>query len=156
MQKRIIYFVVLIFLSTSVMAQNRGVRMTREEAINQKWNSIVEKLELTASEKQLAEPIFKEAEQQIWKLLQKNWQVYRQYRELEVGSEEHYEALNKNMIDFEVQNVVIQKRYYEALKKAGLSAKAINQLLNAEKEFRRNLMRKDPPQQRGRRGQGRK
>ncbi len=144
MKKRIIYFAILIFISTGMMAQNRGVRMTREEAINQKWNTIVEKLELTDSEKELAEPIFKEAELKIWELLQKNWEVSRKYRQKSQFDEESYEELNDNMINFELKTAALQKKYYHKLKEAGLSAKAIHELLKADRDFKRNLMRQGP------------
>lgn len=141
MKKRISYLLLLTFLVGGITAQNRGQRMTREDAINQKWSYIVENMQLSAEDIATAEPIFRETEQKIWELLQSNWEANRQFRQSSNHNEQSYEALNEHLINYELKTAALQKQYYQQLKEAGLSAKTIHGLLNADKDFKRNLMR---------------
>ncbi len=141
MKKRITYLLLLTLLVGGISAQKRGQRMTRDEVINQKWSYIIEKLQLPDSESVMAEPIFKETEQKVWKLVQENWEANRQFRQNMNPNEQSYEALNEHLIDYELKTAALQKKYYQQLKEAGLSAKTIHELLHADKDYKRNLMR---------------
>lgn len=148
MKKKIVLICVLFLMIGSSVAQERGPRLTKAEIINKKWTFIVEKSGLTPADIQKIEPLFMETELELWDLLEKNRELYRQNRRKADKSAINYEAINDGMVNFELDNARIQQKYYLKLKKI-LSAQTINRMLMAEKSYKRELMQRVSGQQRG-------
>jgi Spy/CpxP family protein refolding chaperone len=144
--KLLIAFTLLFFFGT-LSAQQRGPRFSKEEIVNQKWTTISEKLKASAEELAKIEPIFRETEDELWDLLAKNRETFRNSRRANAPGSANFEAINEAMVNFEVENAAIHKRYYLKLKKA-VSAEVINQLLRAEKDYQRELMQRNVGQPR--------
>lgn len=147
MEKRLTLICVLFLLIGASFAQQRGPRISKDDVINNKWLYVIEKTGLTEAEKQKVEPIFKDTELEIWNLLEKNREVFRNNHRKADKSAVNYEAINDAMVNFEIENARIQQKYYQKLKKI-LPAQTINRLLKAEKSYKRELMQKVPGQHR--------
>lgn len=148
MEKKITLICVLFLMIGASVAQQRGPRFSKDEVISRKWTFVSEKSGLTPLDIQKVEPVFMETELELWNLLEKNRQVFKNNRRKADKSAVNYEAINDAMINFELENARIQQKYYQKLKKI-LPAQTINRLLMAEKSYKRELMQKMPGQQRG-------
>ncbi|GAB1415151.1 hypothetical protein MASR2M117_05570 [Paludibacter sp.] len=150
MNNRVLYISFFILVAIFTNAQKNNPRFSREEVINQKWTFVKEKAGLTSEEVQIVEPIFRDNEIEFWKLLSKNRELFRRNHQQKGGETPNYEAINESMVDFEVNNALNQKQYYLRLKSTKLPASTINRILNADKDFKRDLMQRNPPMGPGR------
>jgi hypothetical protein len=157
MKPKLLITLTLLFFFGTLTAQQRGSRFSKEEVMNRKWTIISEKINASAEDLAKIEPIFRETEEELWNLLAKNREVYRNSRRANAPGSTNFEAINEAMVNFEVENANIHKNYYLKLKKA-VSAEVINKLLRAEKEYQRELMQRTAQprgETRGQREQGR-
>ncbi len=148
MEKKIILLSVLVLFFGGLVGQERGPRFSKDDVINKKWTVVIEKSRLSDADIQKVEPVFMETELELWDLLEKNREVFRNNRRNGDKSAVNYEAINDAMVNFELENARIQHKYYQKLKKI-LPAQTINRLLMAEKSYKRELMQKIPGQHRG-------
>jgi len=145
MRTNILYIITFLLLSSGLSAQRKGTSFSPEEAINQKWTFIKEKANLNSEEAQIVEPVFRETEAELWKLISKSREVFRQNRQKGEGITPNFELINESMVNFEVDNALNQKQYYLRLKSAKLPESTINRILNAEKDYKRDLMQRMSP-----------
>jgi hypothetical protein len=148
MEKKIILLSVLVLFFGGLVGQERGPRFSKDDVINKKWTFVIEKSRLSDADIQKVEPVFMETELELWDLLEKYRDVFRDNRRKSEISGTNYEAINDAMVNFELDNARIQQKYYIKLKKI-LPAQTINRLLLAEKSYKRELMQKVPGQHRG-------
>lgn len=141
MKSRLLITLTLLFFFGTLTAQQRSPRFSKEEVINRKWTIISEKTNASAEDLAKIEPIFRETEEELWNLLAKNRETFRNNRRANVPGSTNFEAINEAMVNFEVENANIHKKYYLKLKKV-VSAELINKLLRAEKEYKRELMQR--------------
>lgn len=148
MERKLTLICVLFLMIGTSVAQQRGPRLSKDEVISRKWMFVSEKAGLTTPDMQKVEPVFMETELELWNLLEKNREVFRNNRRKGDKSAVNYEAINDAMVNFELENARIHQKYYQKLKKI-LPPQTINRLLMAEKSYKRELMQKMPGQQRG-------
>ena len=137
MKPKLLITLTLLFFFGTLTAQQRAPRFSKEEVINRKWTAISEKINASAEDLAKIEPIFRETEEELWNLLAKNREAFRN-RRANASESVNFEAINEAMVNFEVENANINKNYDLKLKKV-VSAELINKLLRAEKEYQREL-----------------
>lgn len=138
MKTKLLILLSLIFTQFSLMGQNPP-KISKEEIMAKKWEFIVEKARLNPTEVSKVQPLFVEFETEVWKLFEKNKDIFRGFRQKKQGEAINYEAINDALVNFEIEKAQIQKRYYLKLKKV-VSPETINKLLNAERFFRKDLI----------------
>ncbi|MDD2284793.1 MAG: hypothetical protein PHQ11_05260 [Paludibacter sp.] len=152
MKTKLLTVTILMLLLGELSAQTRNPRISKEEIINRKWTYIQEKSALSAADVVKVEPIFRETEMELWELIGKNREVFKNNRRRSPQTAINYEAINEAVVNFEVENAQIQYKYYLKLKKI-LPAQTINRLLTAERAYKRELMQRAPGKQRGQKPQ---
>jgi len=148
MKTKLLLIVILTLVFGEFTAQTRGTRFSRDEVINRKWTYVLEKTNLSPEDAAKVEPIFRETEQELWDMLERNREVFRNNRRRGGVETPDFEAINEAMVNFEVDNAQIQRKYYLKLKKV-VNPQTINQLLNAERAYKRELTQRMQGQQKG-------
>lgn len=148
MQNTILFFmktkmiIMFLLLSYALSAQQQR-RMSKEELIGQKWEFMVQKADLKASNMSKVQPLFMEFEMQVWDLYDKNREIFRAHRRRGAGEKVDFEPINEAYVNLEIEKAQLQKSYYLKLKKV-VDAETINKLLNAERVYRRDLIQSMP------------
>ncbi len=141
MKTRILYVFTFVFVALSLHAQPASGRFTKEEVINRKWISISKKIDLPAEELTAIETIFRANEEEVWDLLTKHRETMRSLRGNRAETSKDYEAINAEIVKFDMDNAKLRQKYYQSLKKK-VSPEIVNKLLIAEKVYQRELMQK--------------
>ena len=149
MKAKLFFLVMLSLFAVQLCAQTRGQRLSKEEVINRKWSFILEKAQLSPADAAKVEPIFRETELELWDLLAKNREIFRLNRRRNQEGAPNYEAINDAIVNFEVENASIQRKFYLKLKRV-VAAETINRILNAERDYKRELTQRMQGQQRQR------
>jgi hypothetical protein len=143
MMKRILFLTLLICSFAGVMAQPGAKRMTKEQIFAQKWEFIVAKAQLSTGDAAKVQPLFFEAEEQVWQLFTGNRQIFRSQRRNNPGEIVNFEAINDAIIETELSKANLQKAYYMKLKKV-VDAETINKIFHAEKAYQKDIIQKIP------------
>lgn len=144
MNKKILIMLLLAVAVVQLVAQPGKGRMSKEQILNQKWEFIVEKANLPATDAAKVEPLFRETEEQIWQLFAGNRQIFRAHRAKQANDKMDYEAINDAIIETELSKANIQKSYYLKLKKV-IDAETINRIFHAEKAYQKDIIQRIPP-----------
>lgn len=139
MKARIILIPLLVLIIGELTAQDKPRHFSKDEVIARKWEFIQTKANLSPSDIEKVEPVFKETEQEVWSLIEKNRTAFRNSRKKDANTKVDYEAINEAMVNFEIENAIIQRAYYFKLKKL-IAPEVINRLLTAEKAYKRELI----------------
>lgn len=90
------------------------------------------------------QPLFVEYETEVWKLFEKNKDIFKTFRKIKSGESVNYEEINDALVNFEIEKAQLQRKYYLKLKRV-VSAVTINKLLMAERFYRKDLIMGEPP-----------
>lgn len=143
-----LFLLLLLFLSTAVMAQ-QPPKPNIEELHNKKWAYIVDKVQLTPTEAARVRPLFLEYEKNIWKIIEESKPLFRNFHDKkESRSEADYAEINERFVNSELHKAQLVKNYYSKLKKM-LSAESIFKYFNAERSYRKDLIENWQGRQRG-------
>jgi len=134
-----ILLAIVCLLSLTLQAQSNNDRPKVEEMHERKWQYIVDRAQLSEKDAALAEPIFKEYEQSVWKLMEKNKPVFIKNKK-QSDQKPNFEELNDKYVNVEIQKAQLLKAYYLKLKKV-VSAETIFNMSKAERSFRNELIR---------------
>lgn len=126
-----------------LMAQPGSGRITKEQIFAQKWEFIVAKAQLSTTDAAKVQPLFLEAEEQVWQLFAGNRQIFRSQRRNNPGEKVNFEAINDALIETELSKANLQKVYYLKLKKV-IDAETINKIFHAEKAYQKDIIQKIP------------
>lgn len=141
-----LYFAVglMLCLSAQIYAQPgcRHPRPTVEEMLAGKWRYIVEKAQLTPEEQQKVEPVYREYEQSSWKL-QKDYFSERRKQDISNFTEDDFRAANAALVRKDEKEARLLADYRKKLEHL-LSPKKLFFYYDAERKFRRDLMRGMP------------
>lgn len=148
MKIRMILISIIVLTIGELAAQDKPRHFSKEDVIARKWEFIQEKANLSPSDMAKVEPIFKETEQEVWNLIEKNRTAFKNSRKKDANAKIDYEAINEAIVNFEIENAVIQRTYYIKLKKL-IAPDVINRLLTAEKAYKRELIQNAPNHKRG-------
>lgn len=118
-------------------------KITLDDILAKKWEFIMEKTRLNQTDVNKVQPLFVEYESEVWKLFEKNKEIFRGFKNIKQGESINYESINDAIVNFEIEKAQLQKRYYLKLKKS-VSPLTINKLLNAERIFRKDMIQKFP------------
>jgi len=138
----------ILLLAGQLAAQNKTHKFSKDDIIARKWEFMLQKTNLSAADALKVEPLFKEAELEIWSLIEKNRAVFRNRHKPDPNQKIDYEAFNDAIVNFDIENALIQKNYYLKLKKV-ISPDVINKLLSAEKSYKRELIQNVPERKKG-------
>jgi hypothetical protein len=107
-----------------------------------KWDFIVRKCKLTPNEIDSVKPVFLKYENALWHLADDHKNVYKTSgsKNTENRSEKEYAELNEKTVNIEMKKAQLFKNYYRKLK-TQLSAKTIFNYFEAERAFRRELIK---------------
>jgi hypothetical protein len=143
MSKQLVILTLLVFQVFFICAQNTSNRPTREDIFNRKWDFVVSKAELKATDAAKVKPLFMELEAKIWEMYAGNREIFRSQRRRNPGAIVDYKAINDAMIETEISKANLQKEYYLKLQKV-IDAETINKLFHAEKAYQRDLIQGMP------------
>jgi hypothetical protein len=140
-----IRFLILSFLVIcfTVQAQDRRPRMSKEDIMNKKWEFILEKAALSATDAQKVQPLFLEYENEIWGMMAKNRELFGHGRRRDQDVKIDYAAINEAFINFEVQKANSQRNYYLKLKRV-VDEEVIFKIFNAERNYRQDIIQRIP------------
>jgi hypothetical protein len=144
MNKKVFIVLMLAVAIGTVWAQPGKGRMTKEQIFTQKWEFIVAKARLSATDAGKVEPLFRETEEQIWQLFAGNRQIFKAHRTKQANDKIDFEAINDAIIETELSKAQLQKTYYLKLKKV-VDAETINRIFHAEKAYQKDLIQRIPP-----------
>jgi len=143
-----LFLLLLLFLSTAVMAQQPS-KLNIEELHNKKWAYIVDKVQLTPTEAARVRPLFLEYEKNVWKFIEESKPLFRSFHDKkESRSEADYAEINERFVNSELHKAQLVKSYYSKLKKI-LSAESIFKYFNAERSYRKDLIENWQGRQKG-------
>lgn len=139
-------FCLLIFTSTSVIAQFRGDNIRNQPDRKQKIETykigfITEKLNLTPQEAQKFWPVYNEYQAKKQDLRKSMTGKYKDYRLSKEATEKQASELIDSSLNEMQANLDLAKDYYGKLK-AILPPQKIVLLFNAERQFRRELLQR--------------
>lgn len=139
MKARIILIPIIVLIIGELAAQDKPRHFSKEDVIARKWEFIQTKANLSPSDMAKVEPVFKETELEVWNLIEKNRSAFKNTRRKDANVKVDFEVINEAMVNFEIDNAVVQRNYYYKLKKI-LAPDVINRLLMAEKAYKRELI----------------
>jgi hypothetical protein len=148
MKIKILLFTGILLFVCQLSAQEKQHRLSKDDVIARKWEFMLQKTNISAADALKVEPLFKEAELEIWSLIEKNRAVFKNRHKTDPNLKVDYEAFNDAMVNFDVENALIQKNYYLKLKKV-IAPEVINKLLSAEKSYKRELIKNAPERKKG-------
>lgn len=133
-------FLVLLFVSFGMQAQDNQNRPRVDEMHARKWQYMVEQAKLSAQEAAKVQPIFMEYEKAVWNLMEHNKGFFKKFKEDKKSqAKPDYEGMNDRFVNIDIQKAQLFKNYYLKLKKI-LPAEKIFELFNAERSFRKELI----------------
>jgi len=136
--KKIVILLSIFCVTLSVTAQTPG---SIEEVHARKWQYMVDKANLSPQQASKVQPIFMEYEKAVWKLNERSKNSFRKYRDAKKNNQTmDYREINESIINMDIQKAQLLKNYYLKLKKV-LSDESIFNYLNAERMFRKELMK---------------
>lgn len=133
----------LMMFNFIASSQGEHKRPNMAELREGKWKYMVETAKLSDDDAAKIKPLFNEFEDKVWKFVEKNREAFRGNRKKDKTPED-YKIMNENLVNFDIQKAQYQKEYYQSLKKE-VSPEVIHRLLKAERNFIRDLMRKQSP-----------
>lgn len=136
-------YLILVMLTVcfALNAQDFRNRPNLRDLHNRKWEFLVENANLTDEQAAKIEPLFMDYEASIWKLMEQNKDAFRKNKDSRRDRENrNFEELNERFVNTELQKAQLQKNYYLKLKKY-LPARTIFEYFNAERSFRKELVR---------------
>ncbi|MDR0811517.1 MAG: hypothetical protein LBN23_04500 [Paludibacter sp.] len=153
--KRII-FIAMLAICFAAQAQDKP---KIEEMHLKKWEFVSRRCKLTPEEIDSVKPIFLKYEQNSWQLMEESKNAFKALgKNKDNINEEAYAKLNDKMVNIELRKAQLFKEYYKKLK-VYLSAKTIFNYFDAERAFRRELIKDwqndSKPESRDRRNENR-
>lgn len=136
-------YLILVMLTVcfALSAQDFRNRPNLRDLHNRKWEFLVENANLTDEQAAKIEPLFMDYEASIWNLMEQNKDAFRKNKDSRRDRENrNFEELNERFVNTELQKAQLQKNYYLKLKKY-LPARTIFEYFNAERSFRKELVR---------------
>ncbi len=142
MKRSVLYLIASVFFVASLSAQPANPRFSQEEVINKKWTTISKRLKATDAELAIIEPIFRANEAAVWKLLSEHRAIVKANRQGD-KSKIDFDAINKSLIQMEVDQTKLRQKYFKDLK-GKISDEMLHQVLISEKVYQRELMQRNP------------
>jgi cytochrome c-type biogenesis protein CcmH/NrfG len=133
-------FGMLVFLSTTVIAQDNHRFPKIEELHAQKWQIIIEQAQLTPKEIEVVQPVFMEHEQALWKLHQENREFFKSAMKNAKTVKPNFAVLNDRYVENQVKEVKLFKEYHLKLRKL-LQPETLFKYYNADRQFKRKLLK---------------
>lgn len=133
-----------ILISILNLTAQQNPKFSREDIMAKKWEFIMERTRMNPTEVSKVQPLFVEYETEVWKLFEKNKEIFKSFRKIKTGESINYEEINDALVNFEIEKAQLQRRYYLKLKKV-VSALTIHKLLMAERFYRKDLIMGEPP-----------
>jgi hypothetical protein len=137
------FFLLLIFTTSILEAQEVRVTPKVNEMHAQKWQYIVENAQLTQKEIDAVQPIFMEYEKSVWSQHGKKRDFFKLVQQLEQNSTPNYSQLNDQYLDLEINQAQLFKTYHLKLRKL-LSPETLFNYYKAERAFKRKLLNEMP------------
>ena len=132
-------FVVFLFLSAIINAQENTNAPKVEEMHLRKWNFMVEQAQLTQSEVDVVQPIFMEYEKSLWSQHQQNSEFFKMGKKSMRNNKPNFAEMNDRYVEFEVKQSQLFKSYHLQLRKV-LQPETLFKYYKAEREFKRKLL----------------
>jgi hypothetical protein len=132
-------FGMLVFLSTTLIAQDNHRFPKIEELHAQKWQIIIEQAQLTPKEIEVVQPVFMEHEQALWKLHQENREFFKSAMKNAKTVKPNFAVLNDRYVENQVKEVKLFKEYHLKLRKL-LQPETLFKYYNADRQFKRKLL----------------
>lgn len=138
------FITVLLLISfVALPAQNRRGRPSVEKMHEHKWQIIISQVKLTNEEAAAVKPIFMEYEQAVWKIHKERINTVKNFRKNK-SAKLDYNALNDRYINSEIKQAQLLREYHLKLKKV-LNPETLFNYYQAERNFKRKLLRDMPP-----------
>jgi len=145
--RRFKYILMLIVWITSISLSAEETANTNIQKMHErKWAYIVEQAKLTPDEASKVKPVFMNYENAVWQLHEKNRETLNNYLN-ENKAQPNYELLNDEYINLQIKQAQLLKNYHLKLKKS-LSPEKLFHYYQAERTFKRQLLRNIPQKQR--------
>jgi len=136
---RIAFVGLLVFLSSSMIAQENAKFPRIEEIHARKWQSLVTQAQLSSKEIEAVKPVFMDYEQQVWKSHQENREFFRAALKNASKVKPNYAELNDRYVELELKEAQMFKNYHLQLRKL-LQPETLFKYYKAEREFKRKLL----------------
>jgi hypothetical protein len=132
-------FGMLIFLSSTVFAQDNRKFPGIDELHAHKWQSLIAQAQLSPKDAEAVQPVFMEYEKALWKLHQDNRNFFHSAMKNAKNNKPNFTELNDRYVDNEFQEAKLLKNYHLKLRKL-LQPETLFKYYNADREFKRILL----------------
>ncbi|MDR2011012.1 MAG: hypothetical protein LBQ22_11105 [Bacteroidales bacterium] len=141
--KTILFILSISFFSLSAFSQEKNIQKIDEEKIkSEKVAFLTERVGLTVKEAQDFWPVFNEYEEKINKLFEEERVISNDLKlKILVLSEKELNEKTDRLVNIKLERANLEKEYHEKYKTV-LPANKVALLYQANKEFRKHLMKK--------------
>lgn len=143
MRKIILNIIALLLLSFSSL-QAVNPFPTVEKMHERKWQMMMSQVKLTDQEMAAVKPIFMEYEQAMWKIHQDRGENFKNMKKHKLKKDIDYNYLNNKYVNSEIKQAQLLREYHLRLKKV-LDPETLFHYYQAERMFKRQLLREMPP-----------
>jgi hypothetical protein len=130
----------LVFLSSTAIAQDNNKIPKIDELHALKWQSLSTRAKLTPKEIEIVKPVFMEYEQSVWKMHQEKHEFFKSALKDVKTVKPNYADLNDRYVDYELKEAQMFKSYHLQLRKL-LQPETLFKYYKAEREFKRKLLK---------------
>jgi hypothetical protein len=133
-------FGILVFLSTTVIAEDNPKFPKIEDLHAQKWQTISTQAQLTPKEIEVVQPVFMEHEQALWKLHQDSREFFKSAMKNAKTVKPNFAELNDRYVEYQFKEAKLFKEYHLKLRKL-LQPETLFRYYNADRQFKRKLLK---------------
>jgi len=129
----------LMFLSSTAIAQDNDKRFNIEEMHARKWQSLINQVQLTPREIDAVKPVFMEYEKLVWKLHQLNHDFFKSAFKNAKNVKPNFAVLNDRYVQNEISDAQMFKDYHIKLRRL-LQPETLFKYYRAERDYKRKLL----------------